>query len=64
MWGEKKSDAPARTPLPQQPRPNVTTATATSFPGEARSMAPMDAMYNTPSAMGNSGTNVHGFFLV
>src|SRR5215469_3003637 len=56
MWGEKKPEAPARTPLPQQPRPTSSTpASAPSFPGEARTMAPLDSTYNTPSSSMSGG---------
>jgi cytoskeletal protein CcmA (bactofilin family) len=62
MWGEKKPETPARTPLPQQPRPNVT---ATSFSGEAKTMAPLDSTYSTPtdrsntSGMARLGASLH-----
>src|SRR5690242_5406940 len=65
MWGEKKPETPARTPLPQQPRPNVLQnppASAPSFPGEARTMAPLDSTYNTPSVSGGTarlGASLH-----
>lgn len=65
MWGEKKPETPARTPLPQQPRPNVSqvpTTSAPSFPGEARTMAPLDSTYNTPSVSGGTarlGASLH-----
>src|SRR5580658_1391937 len=48
MWGDKKPVAPARTPLPQQPRPTVTTAP--SFSGEAKTMAPLDSTYPTTTS--------------
>src|SRR5215831_10814901 len=54
MWGEKKQDAPSRTPLPQQPRPAVTPST---FSGEAKTMAPLDSTYPASSdRMSSSGT--------
>src|SRR6202142_3127479 len=49
MWGDKKPDAPARTPLPQQPRTNATSG-GTSFSGEAKTMAPMDSSYPASSS--------------
>src|SRR5579863_3264307 len=52
MWGEKKQDTtPARTPQAQQPRPNVTAAS--SFSGEAKTMAPLDTSY--PATTSGSG---------
>jgi len=53
MWGDKKPDAPARTPLPQQPRTNASSG-STSFSGEAKTMAPMDSSY--PASSSGSGT--------
>src|SRR5271156_5138998 len=53
MWGDKKPDAPARTPLPQQPRTNATSG-STSFSGEAKTMAPLDSSY--PASSSGSGT--------
>jgi cytoskeletal protein CcmA (bactofilin family) len=54
MWGDKKQDdAPTRTPLPQQPRQNVTPAPSSSF-GEAKTMAPLDSTYPTPGSGGSS----------
>jgi len=55
MWGDKKQETPARTPLPQQPRPNVSPAT--SIPGEAKAMAPLDSSYpTTTDRLSGSGT--------
>jgi len=54
MWGEKKPDAPARTPLPQQPRTNATPST---FSGEAKTMAPLDSAYPTSVTDRASGGN-------
>jgi cytoskeletal protein CcmA (bactofilin family) len=51
MWGEKKQDAPARTPLPQQPRPAVSPST---FSGEAKTMAPLDSTYPASSDRSSS----------
>src|SRR5271154_3122027 len=59
MWGDKKPDAPARTPLPQQPRTDATSG-STSFSGEARTMAPMDSSY--PASSGGTarlGASLH-----
>jgi len=54
MWGEKKPDAPARTPLPQQPRTNATPST---FSGDAKTMAPLDSSYPTSVTDRASGGN-------
>jgi cytoskeletal protein CcmA (bactofilin family) len=51
MWGEKKQDTPARTPLAQQPRPAVSPST---FSGEAKTMAPLDSTYPASSDRGSS----------
>jgi cytoskeletal protein CcmA (bactofilin family) len=59
MWGDKKPVAPARTPLPQQPRPTVTTAP--SFSGEAKTMAPLDSTYpaTTSGTTARLGASLH-----
>ena len=54
MWGEKKQETPARTPLPQQPRPYVPPAP--SFFGEAKTMAPLDSGYPATSDRSSRGT--------
>jgi len=51
MWGDKKPETPARTQLPQQPRPATIATTTTP---EVKSMAPMDSTY--PGATGTSGS--------
>jgi len=56
MWGEKKQDAPARPPLAQQPRPNVTPAS--TYSGEAKTMAPIDS-YSTGSGSARLGASLH-----
>src|ERR1700733_14569578 len=53
MWGEKKPDAPARTPLPQQTTANVTSRS--SFSGEAKTMAPLDSTYPAASSSNSGG---------
>lgn len=58
MWGDKKADAPAKSPLPQQQaqQPPKSTAPAerpATFPGEAKTMAPIDSTY--PAASSSSG---------
>src|SRR5450755_1517841 len=53
MWGEKKQDTPARTPLPH---PSTNASPASSF-GEAKNMAPLDSTYPATSAdRSSSGT--------
>src|SRR5271163_1339876 len=54
MWGEKKPDTSARQPLPQQPGPNVSSAS--SFSGEAKTMAPLDSNYPANASSSGSGT--------
>src|ERR1022692_171502 len=48
MWGDKKPEAPARMPLPQQPRTNATSGGTSS--GEAKTMAPLDSSYPASSS--------------
>src|ERR1700733_12158620 len=60
MWGDKKPDAPAKSPLPLQqpqatPRSTVLTETAQVFPGEAKKMAPIDSTYPATSSSSSSG---------
>ena len=60
MWGDKKPDAPAKSPLPQQqpqatPRSTVSNETAQVFPGEAKKMAPIDSTYPAASSTSSSG---------
>jgi cytoskeletal protein CcmA (bactofilin family) len=60
MWGDKKADAPAKSPLPQQPQQQSPKSTApaerpASFPGEAKTMAPIDSTYPAPSSSSSSG---------
>ena|SRR5277367_4578916 len=63
MWGEKKQDAPARTPPPQQPRTNVPTSTPIS--GEGKTMAPLDSYGSAPvdrssgSGIARLGSSLH-----
>ena len=59
MWGDKKADAPAKSPLPQQQaqQPPKSTAPAerqATFPGEAKTMAPIDS-YPASSSSSSSG---------
>src|SRR5215469_2035907 len=55
MWGDKKPDAPARTPLPQQPRTTAPIApSAPTFSEEAKTMAPLESTY--PATTSGGGT--------
>ncbi len=58
MWGDKKTDAPAKSPLPQQqssPRSTATTESVPVIPGEAKKMAPIDSTYPATSSSSSSG---------
>jgi cytoskeletal protein CcmA (bactofilin family) len=55
MWGEKKPDASARTPVPQ-PRPTETKPSMTPFPGKPKTMTPLDSTY--PVTSGGSAARV------
>lgn len=57
MWGDKKADAPAKSPLPQQQSPKSTAPAdkPASFPGEAKTMAPIDSTYPVTSSSSSSG---------
>jgi cytoskeletal protein CcmA (bactofilin family) len=57
MWGDKKPEAPARPPLPLQPR--TSTPAGTSFSGEAKTMAPMDSSYPASSGTARLGASLH-----
>jgi cytoskeletal protein CcmA (bactofilin family) len=65
MWGDKKSDAPAKAPLPQSQsaKPSVAPAAiATPSSGEAKTtMAPMDSTYPTTTSGGTArlGASLH-----
>ena len=59
MWGDKKPEAAGKKPVPQQPppsqqvqqvRPTVPSANAPAFPGEAKTMAPIDSTYPSTSS--------------
>jgi len=55
MWGDKKPDASAKSPLPQQqPKSTAPISNAPAFPGEAKTMAPIDSTY--PATTSSSGT--------
>lgn len=67
MWGDKKPDAPAKNPLPQQAqqpqqaRPNIPSANAPAIPGEAKTMAPIDSGYPSTTSGGTArlGSSLH-----
>jgi cytoskeletal protein CcmA (bactofilin family) len=63
MWGDKKPEAPAKAPLPQQQsRPNVPSTSTTPYPGEAKHMAPSDSMYPSTTSGGATarlGASLH-----
>jgi cytoskeletal protein CcmA (bactofilin family) len=58
MWGDKKTEAPAKDSLPQQqpqqsPRP-ASAETAPGFPWDAKKMAPIDSTYPATSSSSSS----------
>jgi cytoskeletal protein CcmA (bactofilin family) len=61
MWGDKKPEAPAKSP--QQPlKPNVTTSSPAPYPGEVKTMAPSDSTYPTTtsgSSTARLGASLH-----
>jgi cytoskeletal protein CcmA (bactofilin family) len=61
MWGEKKPEASAKPPLPQQPRPTATKPSVTPIPGEAKTMAPVDSTYpaTTSGTTARLGASLH-----
>jgi cytoskeletal protein CcmA (bactofilin family) len=70
MWGDKKPEAPGKKPLPQQPQPSqqsqqvkptVPSANAPAFPGEAKTMAPIDSTYPSTSSGSTArlGSSLH-----
>jgi cytoskeletal protein CcmA (bactofilin family) len=63
MWGDKKPEAPAKSPLPQQQsRPSVSSTSVTPYPGEAKNMAPSDSTYPTTTSGGSTarlGASLH-----
>jgi cytoskeletal protein CcmA (bactofilin family) len=70
MWGDKKPEAPGKKAVPQQPQPSqqaqqtkptVPSANAPAFPGEVKTMAPIDSTYPSTSS-GNTarlGSSLH-----
>ena len=62
MWGgDKKGESPVRPPLPQQPVSTTQSiASAPSFSGEAKTMAPLDSTYpSTTSGTARLGGSLH-----
>jgi len=60
MWGDKKPDAPARTPLPQQSKSS--SPSATPFTREVKTMAPLDSPYPATTTSGGAarlGASLH-----
>src|ERR1700676_1882153 len=57
MWGDKRPDAPTRSPLPQQPS---TVSSAPSFSGDAKKMAPIHSRYPTTTANERSTARLGG----
>jgi cytoskeletal protein CcmA (bactofilin family) len=62
MWGDKKADTPAKSPLPQQqpqqqqsPKSTAPADRPATFPGEAKTMAPIDSTYPATSSSSSSG---------
>src|SRR6201987_1063289 len=60
MWGDKKPETPAKTPLPQQSKPS--TPSATPITGEVKTMAPLDSPYPATTSSGSTarlGASLH-----
>src|ERR1700727_2995739 len=60
MWGDKKTETPAKTPLPQQSKPS--TLSATPITGEVKTMAPLDSPYPATTSSGGTarlGASLH-----
>src|ERR1700730_7909000 len=60
MWGDKKPETPARTPLPQQSK--FSTPSATPITGEVKTMAPLDSPYPATTTSGGTarlGASLH-----
>src|SRR5579862_4994219 len=60
MWGDKKTETPAKTPLPQQSKPS--TPFATPITGEVKTMAPLDSPYPATTSSGGTarlGASLH-----
>ena len=69
MWGDKKPATPAGVALPKQPdtqqnfqqktTPNIPSANAPAFSGEAKNMAPGDSFSNSNSGTARLGSTLH-----
>jgi len=61
MWGDKKPEIPAKTPLPQQQGKTSYTAATPTLSGEAKTMAPMDSSYPSTPGGGTArlGASLH-----
>src|SRR5271169_5762136 len=60
MWGEKKPEASAKAPLPQQSK--ASTPSATPITGEVKTMAPLDSPYPATTSTGGTarlGASLH-----
>jgi len=60
MWGDKKSEAPAKAPLPQQSKSSAPSATPIT--GEVKTMAPLDSPYAATTSGGGTarlGASLH-----
>src|SRR6266853_2356950 len=60
MWGDKKTETPAKTPLPQQSKPSIPSATPIT--GEVKTMAPLDSPYPATTSSGGTarlGASLH-----
>src|SRR3984893_9776427 len=60
MWGDKKTETPAKTPLPQQSKPSTTSAIPIT--GEVKTMAPLDSPYPATTSSGGTarlGASLH-----
>ena len=63
MWGDKKSETPVRSPLPQQSKVSTPPASpATPITGEVKTMAPLDSPYPATTSSGGTarlGASLH-----
>jgi cytoskeletal protein CcmA (bactofilin family) len=60
MWGDKKPETSAKTPLPQQSK--ASTPSATPITGEVKTMAPLDSPYPATTSSGGTarlGASLH-----
>ena len=63
MWGDKKSETPVRSPLPQQSEVSTPPAApAAPITGEVKTMAPLDSPYPATTSTGGTarlGASLH-----